>query len=449
MATRGRVALRGLGLLGLLLAAPLPLLASSDAVAAEVAQLRAEIETLTARLADLEARLDADSAVVAPVAEVPIAGLDELQLARLEQAVTGAERREEAQLPEEVEPDPIRIGGALRFNFNFREDVADSRARRGDSSFDLFRLNVDGELGDVLISAEYRHRPGLDVIRHGWIGYRFADDSELQLGIHRTPFGLLPFSSHNFWDGVPFYAGFADNADLGVLYRRQDGPFETHLAFYKNEELGNADSLSRYAPDVVRDGDRRNDEINRFNARLAYTHGLDTGCEHEVGLSGQRADLANADTGGRGSHWAAAAHLDSRCGRWNLQLQGVRYVYDPDHPDGVDNHSLRLGAFGSSYDLAAKGRLAVANLAYNFDTTGAWVDQVICYNNYSRLFKDVGGGRDSELNTIGCGVGVGPLFAYFDLILARNMIFFGEGSMAAGGEDRWRSRFNINLGYYW
>ena len=432
----------GMAVLALLLVAPFPAEAEAD----EIARLQQQLEALQQRLEILERRLAAQDSrpVRTPeLTETPF----ETEL--LGEAVTGAERLEEARATAVPEPSPIRIGGALRFNHFFREDVRDSRTRRGDSGFDLFRLNVDGEIRDIILSAEYRFTPDMDVIRSGWLGYRFADDSVVKVGIHRAPFGLLPFASHNYWDGVPFYAGFSDNHDLGIAYERSDGAWETQLAFYKNEELGSAGTLARYAPDVVRQGDQQNEEINRFNARVAYTLGQDTGCEHEFGLSGQRADLLNATTNGRGSHWAAAGHLDSRCGRWNLQLQGARYVYDPDNPPGVSNDSVRLGAFGTSFDLAAKGKLAVVNLAYNFELSDSWFDQVVCYNNYSRLIKDVGGGRDSELNTVGCSVGAGPLYAYLDLIFARNMLFFGEGSLAGGDDDRWRSRFNINLGYYW
>ncbi|MCC5888711.1 MAG: hypothetical protein JJT88_19920 [Gammaproteobacteria bacterium] len=412
----------------------------------EVALLKEQLEALQQRLEDLERRLDGSGRTPAQSMRTPESRF-ETEL--LDQAVTGAERVEEAQVAAIDEPAPIRFGGALRFNHFLREDVSDSRTRRGDSGFDLFRLNVDGEIREIILSAEYRYSPSMDVIRHGWIGYRFADDSMVKLGIHRVPFGLLPFASHNFWDGVPFYAGFSDNHDLGVAYQRSDGPWDFHLAFYKNEELGSAGTLARYAPDVVRQGEQQNEEINRFNARAAYTLGRDTGCEHELGVSGQRADLVNATTDSRGNHWALAGHLDSRCGRWNLQIQGIRYVYDPDNPAGVSNDSVRLGAFGTSFDLAARGKLAVANLAYNFALRDSWLDQVICYNNYSRLFKDVGAGRDSELNTVGCGIGAGPLFAYVDLIFARNMLFFGDGSMADSDDDRWRGRLNINLGYYW
>lgn len=442
------------------------LVAPAYANTSKVERLEREVSDLRARLEQLEALLEAQTdsspesmAAVEPDAveetllQVESQRLVTVQRQVLEDAMTGAERVEEAQQASvEADSPPVRIGGALRFNHFFREDISDSRVRRGESGFDLFRLNVDGSVRDVLIAAEYRYTPDMDSIRYGWIGYEFDDESRIKLGIHQVPFGLLPFAAHNYWFGVPHYAGFADNHDLGLAYQRRDGPWETHLAFYKNEELGNAGSLNRYAPDLVFTGDptqAQNEDINRFNARLAYTLGRDTGCEHEIGFSGQFGELYNPVTEGRGDHWAAAGHLDSRCGRWNVQLQGIRYDYDPDNPAGVSDDTVQLGGYGASYGLAATGTIATANLAYNFEPPLEVLDQVICYNNYSRLFKDSDGFRDSEVNTLGCGIGLGPLFTYVDLILARNLIFFGDGSLADGGESRWRSRFNINVGYYW
>lgn len=430
-----------------------------QADSAEVERLEREVADLRARLERLETLLEAQAetdpdlqaAADAATRTAPERRQPEPQV--LEDAIIGAEQLEEQrQARSAPEEQAVQIGGALRFNHFFREDVSDSRVRRGESGFDLFRLNVDGAVRDVLISAEYRHTPDLDTIRYGWIGYEFADESRIKLGIHQVPFGLLPFDSHNYWFGMPHYAGFSDNYDLGLAWQRRDGRWDLNLAFYKNEELGNASSLSRYAPDLVLTGDPdqgQNEDINRFNARVAYTAGRDTGCEHEFGLSGQYGELYNPVTGSRGDHWAAAGHVDSRCGRWNLQLQGIHYDYDPANPDGVSDDVVQLGALGASYGLAAAGTITTANLAYNFEPPFEVLDQVICYNNYSRLFKEAGDGRDSQINTLGCGIGLGPLFTYVDLILARNMIFFGDGSLAEGGESRWRSRFNINVGYYW
>jgi hypothetical protein len=220
------------------------------------------------------------------------------------------------------------------------------------------------------------------------------------------------------------------------------------LAFFKNSELSNSGDLGRYSYDVVSAGTARNEETNQFNGRVAYMFGAGTTCSHEVGVSGQWSELYNVDTEKRGDMWAAATHLDTRCGRWNFQLEAARYDHNPVNPNGVAPNRIELGAFESIYEIAPSGTVGVANVAYNFPLSGDILDQLTCYNDYSVLYKD-GGGKDSILNTTGCAIGVGPLFIYADLINANNMVFFGNGSLAEGGEDDWDTRLNLNIGYYW
>ena len=365
----------------------------------------------------------------------------------LDDAVPGSEREVLAVAPEQ-EP-KVDIGGALRFNLVHRDFSRSSESKLGESGLDVFRLNVDGQLENLLISAEYRHYSYMDTLHHGWVGYEFEDASRIQFGIHRVPFGLLPYAAHNAWFGVPYYVGLADDYDMGVKYVRQDGPWNAQLAFYKNEELNDPTDAGRYSLDLLRGGEQQNEEINQFNARLAHTLGQGTGCENEVGVSAQVSEIYNAATDDSGEHRAAAVHLDSRCGRWNLQLQGVHYDYDPANPAGVSDDSVQLGAFTGTYEIAGRGQILVANLAYNFESSWDGIQQITCYNDYSRLFKDIGGAGDSQINTLGCAIGAGPLFTYLDWIYARDMAFFGAGSMAAGGDGEWHSRININVGYYW
>ncbi len=420
-----------------------------------------EIDTLRERLDQLEARLQsreesADTGIVdndddrGSLPEEPASVQAEPVPARMMDdggsAVSGTERAADGSA-ESPEP-AIHIGGALRFNAVHREFADDSRGKRGESGLDVFRLNIDGQLDNILISAEYRNYAYMQTLHHGWIGYEFEDQSQLQFGIHQVPFGLLPYAAHNAWFGVPYYTGLADNYDMGVKYQRSDGPWTSHLAFYKNEELNDASNLDRYAFDLVRVGEEQNEEINRINGRLVHTFGMGTGCEIEAGGSAQTAQVYNHETRRRGDHWAAAAHLDSRCGRWNLQLQATRYRYDPVNPEPVDNRTMRVGAFAGSYDIASRADIAVANIAYNLEPPWEQLDQMICYNDYSRMLKDLSGAQDSQMNTLGCALGAGPIFAYFDYIMARNMPYFG-GSLATGGDDRWRGRFNVNIGYYW
>lgn len=432
---------------------------NSSQDAGELKELQREIEILKERLRQLEQRLPAHQSPASPrdqellkearalekIESEPVAVED------LGQAVPGSERltQELAEDPADEVESEIQLGGALRFNLVHRDFVAASKTKRGESGLDVFRLNIDGKVDNILISAEYRYYSYMQTIHHGWLGYEFEDQSQLQFGIHRVPFGLLPYAAHNAWFGVPYYVGLADNYDMGVKYQREDGPWTSHLAFYKNEELNDATDLGRYALDLVRVGEQQNEKTNQANARLAYTFGKGSDCETELGGSAQTGELYNATTDGRGDHWAAAAHIDSRCGRWNFQLQGSRYEFNPVAPAGVDPGSIRVGAFEASYDVASSADIAVANIAYNFDSPWPHVEQIICYNDYSRLFKDSGAALDSEINTLGCAIGSGALFAYVDYILANNMAFFGDGSMAGGGEDDWHSRFNVNIGFYW
>lgn len=411
--------------------------AAADSEAIEL--LKQEIEILKARLEVLEQKQTARP-----------------QLESLDMAVSGSERGSAAGEMAEPEPPapPVHVGGALRFNLVHRDGVDSSESKRGESGLDVFRLNIDGELNNFLISAEYRFYSYMHTLHHGWVGYEFEDESQLQVGVSRVPFGLLPYAAHNAWFGVPYYVGLADDYDMGIKYARDDGPWSTQLAFYKNEELNSATSADRYSYDLVAARDASgnivgNEEVNQINARLAYTFGLGSECATEVGLSGEVGEVYNYATDDRGDRQAIALHLDSRCGRWNIQLEGASYEYDLANPPGMEKRLVQVGAFADTYNIPAKGDLWVANIAYNLPSPWRAIDSIICYNDYSRLNKSLSGARDSQINTIGCAIGSGPLFTYVDYIWAKNMIYFGDGSLGRGGDDDWEGRFNINIGYYW
>jgi len=405
------------------------------------------VSALKQEIAGLKARLEVLEGLVMRLSKEPSYELVTVNPERT--AVESAAVEPAVSKPEQKPRSSVTIGGALRFNMVYREDVDDSVGKRGESGLDIFRLNVDGSISNILVSAEYRFYSYMNTIHHGWVGYQFADDSQLQIGINQVPFGLLPYAAHNAWFGVPYYVGLADDYDMGIKYQRSDGPWNSQFAFYKNEELNDSASADRYSYDLVREGDQQNEEVNQLNARLAYTFGLGSSCETELGASLEAGQVYNTTNNERGDHRAAALHLDSRCGRWNLQLQGTRYDYDVADPAGVDDSVVRVGAFAGTYDIASDADILVANLAYNFASTWEHIDSITCYNDYSRLIKDLAGARDSQINTLGCAIGSGPIFTYLDYILANNMPYFGDGSLAAGGNDEWQSRLNINIGYYW
>lgn len=432
--------LTGLALVVMALPGPVALAETDD-----VEALAAELETLKERLAELEGLRERVRTLE-----------DRLQEAReLRETLSGADQKRDLAALAETRSesgstdDAIDISGALRFNLFWNDFDETVESKRGAAGLDLFRISADGSLSNLLLSAEYRFYPFMQVIHHGWIGYEFEDESRLQVGITRVPFGLLPYAAHNFWFGAPYYVGLSDDYDLGVKYMRKNGPWDWQAAFFKNGELSNPGELDRYSLDVVSVGGSANEEVNQGNLRAAYTFAAGTSCSHEVGVSAQGGQIYNSITDRSGSHWAGAGHLDTRCGRWNLQLQAARYDYSPENPPGVPGDTIRLGSFGGSYEVASRASVLVANVAYNLPVRWTAVDQITCYNDYSVVIKDHDRFEDSQLNTTGCLVGAGPLYVYADLIRAKNMIFFGDGSLAGGGETGWDTRFNINVGYYW
>lgn len=90
----------------------------------------------------------------------------------------------------------IKVGGAVRVEYNYKDwnDAQDEKV--GDFDFDTIRLNLDGKIGKMILSAEYRFYPADDWngIHHGWIGYNFNEHWQGQTGVHQVPFGIQPFA---------------------------------------------------------------------------------------------------------------------------------------------------------------------------------------------------------------------------------------------------------------
>ncbi len=405
-------------------------------------QLSEEIRVLKSKLAemdDLKAKL---SELESKVSEVQT-----VQTEQQEAISVKIKKTEENPVKD------ISIGGALRVNYSNADFSDQKKDRGGDLSFDIFRLDVNGQYNDILISAQYRWYSYMDVIHHGWIGYNFTDNLQGQLGLTKVPFGLLPYASHNFWFGVPYYVGLEDDYDMGAKLLYKDGPLDIQFAFFKNGDLGSSGDTERYSFDVINSGglSTSNEEDNQFNLRLAYTfdHG-DLG-NTELGFSGEWGMLYNTETEDHGDHWAAAVHLNGHYGPFNLMLEAARYEYDPENPDGADDDIIQMGAFCSKYEVAAKGNLYVANLSYDLPVDFGPVKKLTFYNDYSMLDKDAGDGDNSHINTLGCMVSAGPVYTYIDFIMGRNMVWLGSEAtqpLGNGKDDDWHMLFNVNVGYY-
>ena len=160
----------------------------SSAVAADDEILQ-ELQALKARMAVLEQKLIDQDAAQTQTAAVIVTPDNKQSIHKVVEEVVAQNKP------------AIKIGGAARVNYGLKDWSDSQKDKGGDFAFDTFRLNLDGSIGDMILSAEYRFYPEYDfnTIHHGYIGYNFTDDLQGQIGIHQVPFGLQPYASHNFW----------------------------------------------------------------------------------------------------------------------------------------------------------------------------------------------------------------------------------------------------------
>ena len=383
------------------------------------------------------------------------------QLQQLEQRIQQPEPQPEPEITETsiaeaAKPDGITVGGAIRTNFNHTSYDDGNKNRGGDFDFDIFRLNLNGSIGDVLLNAELRIFDYMTAIKSAYVGYQFSDNWQAQAGITQVPFGNWPYNSHNYFFSANYYLGLEDDYDLGVMFRRQIADnWQLDVGFFKNDELGGVDGYvdsraDRYSYDIVGSrlpGDGIYDdpaqplgEYNTFAGRFAYHFQHSTDFTTEAGVSALAGGLHDGERRA-GNYNAWALHLNSNYQRWNLQLQYSQYQYDIDNVDRI-----AVGAYAFYDSIAAEASSATANIAYSLPVQWGPVTGLQFYNDFSLIYDKSDQSANTMMNVTGFSVAAGGLFTYFDLVHARNQPFIGS-SMAANSNDTER-RFNINVGYY-
>ena len=421
----------------------------------ETEHLREQIEQMQRQLLEMQSRL-----------EELQTERDEERMARERVEERVEEVAETAEQAAAADEEGIDIGGAVRFQYVFEDYNDTNKENNGTLELDTVRLNFDGSVGDVLLSAEYRFYQYMNVVHHAWAGYDFTDTLQGQVGIHQVPFGVTPFNSHSFFFSSNYYLGLEDDYDFGVKLIHDDGPLNLQGAFYWNDELGGADGYygfdagdspnnlnDRYSYDIVGvrapgEGTFANPvegafDASIFNLRGAYTFGFGTDFTTEVGLSAQFGDVVNGAGDSNGSQSAYAIHLNGNYGPWNLMLQATEYEYD------MDNGATRMavGAYDFFDTISSEATTYTANLAYSLPVNWGPVSNLQFYNNYSLVTDKSGGLEDTWMNVTGVSVASGGLFTYIDLITAENQPFIG-GTFDSATDGGTNTRFNINFGYY-
>ena len=340
----------------------------------------------------------------------------------------------------------VKFSGSFRMNYVLKDNDDGQQDRAGDAEFNLFHLGVDTESDGIRFSGQYRWYNYTDTVHHMYLGFDDESGSEVQLGLMKVPFGILPYESNNWWFGIPYYLGFNDDYDMGIKYLSQQGNWDIQAAYYISSEFG-ATNTNRYSVDVISsdDASSANQESNQANLRVAYT--LPAG---EVGLSLQGGQLYNSAEEDNGSRWAAALHHLGSYGNFHTQLELIRYEFSPENPQGSNDDVIRVGALADSYEIAAKGSIYVLNLAYDVAVNNSRISNLRFYNDYSHLEKDADGFTESQLNVTGVGISAGAVYTSIDFVMGRNILYISgaRDAYAQGTDDDWSTRFNINLGYY-
>ncbi len=353
----------------------------------------------------------------------------------------------------------VKMGGALRFNYNSSSWKTNQSQRGGDFGFDVFRINAKAAYKGLKLNAEYRFYSsgfGGGMLKQGWIQYDFQDNSQFQLGLTQVPFGITTYNSNSWFFSLNYYVGLEDDHDMGLKYSRSNEKWDLDIAFFKNSEensFGNLSDVddSRYAYDVgsLGDGTYRNKEVNQLDVKANYKFGSTV--KSKFGGSFQYGALLNLDTEDYGNHYAWAIHYEATLNKWNLKAQVTGYEYNPEAPIGESKDVVAMTAYGAPYLVACKATIYTIGLNHSFPVEWGPVSSVMVYNDFGYMNKSTDGFENTAMNDFGFLLTAGSIYTYIDYAAGKNQPWLGNAwtnGLASGGDDNWEARFNVNIGYY-
>jgi len=360
----------------------------------------------------------------------------------------------------------LHVGGALRYNILMQLYESDVNPNSGTFTIDTWRINaVYTNPGGIGMNFEYRFYPTFNThfIKQGWLEYDFNPQTQVQLGVTQVPFGNLQYNSSNWWFSLNYYMGLEDDHDMGIKFTHNTDNWQWDFAyFFQPEPAGPAGGAAafnfggsgRYSYDVIPDGNLSIQERNQLNIRGAYQ--LDNG---EVGASVQYGQLYNQVVDQFDGSYALAAHASLNFGNINIKPQLTYYNMTATDDDGNDSPVLRMGAYGSPYDVATDALLATFGISYSHDVEWGPVTNLTFYNDFSYMEKYLDNDVSAEAtiqNITGFLVTAGPVYTYFDIAQGINHPWLtddfgtglGPGHGDLGDEAEFNVRLNINIGFY-
>ncbi|MEE9431674.1 MAG: hypothetical protein V3V16_11570 [Melioribacteraceae bacterium] len=360
----------------------------------------------------------------------------------------------------------LKIGGALRFNYNLSSWKPGQKARGGDFGFDVFRINAKAEHKGIKLNAEYRLYSsgfGGGMLKQGWVAYAFNPKNEIQVGLTQVPFGITQHNSHSWFFSLNYYLGLEDDHDMGIKFQHRGDDWDYDIAFFKNAEelkFGSYSDVSnsRYSYDVSSielDGDGnldlRNKEVNQINGKIIRKFGCEK-LKHKIGASGQYGGLYNLETKETGQHYAFAFHYELKAELFDLKLQAINYNLNAKNPSGQPNNVIAMTAYGFPYLISAKGNLYTVGVGYSIPVNWLPISNLQFYNDFGVLDKSTTGFKNSFMNVTGVLITAGNVYTYLDFAAGKNHPWLGSvwtNALANGTpNEKWEMRFNINMGYY-
>lgn len=366
---------------------------------------------------------------------------------------------------ENEEGDYLKFGGAVRFNALVQNFEESNKSLKGAFDFDTFFITADASKFGFDLSLQYRFYPGSKThfIHHAYFGYELSEKWYMKAGIIQKPFGVRNFASHSYFFQLPYYLGLEDRHSIGLSASYKYDRWGIDLAYFRQAEPGGPVTgedcpvgSGRYSYAVLSttglvDKDKEVTanirELDQFGARVTYevATGLEIGGSAQVGRIYNR----TLDDSDWGVDWAG--HVEYNHNRWNFKGEVVGYNYKARSDEGQRLDAVQMGAYGSPYDVAAKGMMYVAGLAYSLPINTKFLQNITFYLDYTYLDKDTKGYAGTHHIIPGMMFTAGPIYAYLDYAMGKNQPWFSSSfsGLAEGSSNaRWNSRLNLNVGYY-
>ncbi len=414
----------------------------SEAIQRRLDALQQQVQQLQQQLAEQRASQQADSVQTRQIAEENRSLLDEVGTPQ--------------------------FSGLVELGYTFNDWNEASKDTTGDVDFGKFILGMDGGEGPLSYSFQYRLYDDYNFLHHAWAAYQFSDNDSVKLGLFQTPFGNMDYGYLGWYGTLPYLAGFNDNQNAGIAWNHSQGAWDTSLAFFKSDQLGDENDHYGANPvgqtgtatydennDLVSRGNQGNTEENQLAARIAYTFNQGTDYTTEVNLSAKGGQLYNNQTHESGDSWAVALGMDGSYGNWMTQLQATTYEFNAENPDesvsGISDNVIQIGAFNFNYLIPAEGEMYSASLAYSMDVDWGAIENLYFYNDFSYIdpaddYSAINGGfgdmDDPMLNDLGMKITAGRYYAWFDIVTNKNGLnYFGSPV-----DDGWHTSFQTHVG---